>query len=107
LRGTIGGATAPPPAPARYVPAIPRALIAQRGGESLLTRPTWILGGEAGPERAIFEPIGGGGRIVGGITVQGPLVYVGSVSSDYDVERMVDRMQEVLRRRALAHGRWS
>jgi len=100
LRGLVAAAA---PAPAPYVPAIPRSLIAQRGGEALLTRPTWILGGEAGPERATFEPIGGGG-VAGGITVN---INNPQIGSDYDVERMADKMQEVLRRRMLAHGRMS
>lgn len=67
------------------------------GGDWFVTRPTLFLAGEAGPERATFTPMGGGGAAPagGGVVIN----WQGSVRSEMDIEMIARRLAEMMQRR--------
>jgi TP901 family phage tail tape measure protein len=78
----------------------PQAIPQAEGGDWLVTRPTLFLAGEAGPERATFTPMGGGGngRSGGeGLVINGPLVHVESVNDMATVDELAMQTAEILR----------
>lgn len=69
---------------------------AQAGFNGMVTKPTLLLVGEAGPERVNVVPMASGGGTAGGINIQGPLIVVqGSldrITADYvlgEAEKML------------------
>lgn len=70
------------------------------GGDWLVKEPTWFLAGEAGWERATFEPIGKGNKSSSGDTP--PIQFIiGSVRKDGDVFKLAQQVAEVIRRERL------
>jgi len=65
----------------------------QEGG--IITRPTVMLAGEAGPE-ALLPLSGPYARGLGGITIQGPLIYVAGNMDDVIVEKTIVKLERVL-----------
>ena len=69
---------------------------AQAGFNGMVTKPTLLLVGEAGPEQVNVIPMASGGGTAGGINIQGPLIVVqGSldrITADYvlgEAEKML------------------
>jgi hypothetical protein len=75
------------------MPAIPMAA----GGDFMVTRPTLFLAGEAGPERATFTPMAGGNGRSEGVTINGPLVQVESVTDMAMVDELAIQTAELIR----------
>lgn len=69
------------------------------GGDWLVKEPTWFLAGEAGWERATFEPIGKSGSSSGDTpSIQ---FNIGSVRKDGDIFKLAQQVAEVIRRERL------
>jgi len=69
------------------------------GGSGLVTRPTWFLAGEAGPERYNFTPVGRQSYAVGGglvVNINHP-----SVREDRDIDAIADAIQDRWEQRGL------
>lgn len=66
-----------------------------RGSSGTVRKPTMFIAGEAGAEDFAFVPKGKGG-LSGGAVVQGPLIGHVTVSSDYDVNRMLAKINRAL-----------
>lgn len=96
-----GEAGRPPPTPSGYVPAFPRYMIKQFGGAGIAKRPTWFLAGEKGWEHYAFSPMGAGPIGGGGVVIH---IHNPQIGSDYDVSRLVDRLEAEMRLRQIAHG---
>ncbi|PKN85904.1 MAG: hypothetical protein CVU46_09475, partial [Chloroflexi bacterium HGW-Chloroflexi-8] len=76
------------------------AITQANGGDWLVKEPTWFLAGEAGWERATFEPVGKGSRSSSGETP--PIQFIiGSVRKDGDVFKLAQQVAEVIRRERL------
>lgn len=67
------------------------------GGDWLVKEPTWFLAGEAGWERATFEPVGGSAKRAGGdgVTIH---MHIKEVSSEIDMLKMAQSVANEIRR---------
>lgn len=69
------------------------------GGDWYVTRPTLFLAGEAGPERATFTPLRGGGGQAAPAGAGVVINWQGSVRSEMDIEMIARRLAEMMQRR--------
>ena len=69
------------------------------GGDWYVTRPTLFLAGEAGPERATFTPLRGGGGQAAPAGAGVVINWQGSVRSEMDIEMIARRLAELMQRR--------
>lgn len=76
-----------------------------RGGDEIVRRPTLFLAGEAGPERAIFQPLGGPFKSAGGdggtiINISGPFI----MQPGSNIEELAVALDDRIRRRRRYYG---
>jgi TP901 family phage tail tape measure protein len=76
--------------------AVPEA----NGGDWLVTRPTLFMAGEAGWERATFQPVGGGNKSSSSSELP-PIQIIGNVRSEEDIYKLAQHVAEEIRRNKL------
>lgn len=108
---TLGGNSAPASAGIASTVALSHALALTgakpmaRGGDEIVRKPTLFMAGEAGPERATFQPLGGpfkGGGVGGDINISIGPVYMQPGS---DVRQLALEMSDETRRNLRYYGK--